>query len=155
MVSTKKPAVIFDMDGTLCDVTSVRHHILDRRRRNYHAFHYGSSFCPPIDWVADAARNYQRNGFEPLIVTARRRMWRTLTVNWLETHEIPFTQIYMRAQDDDRKDKLVKSDILDLILESYDVKHAFDDNPSIIELWRERDIPHTVVPGWAEEYING
>jgi FMN phosphatase YigB (HAD superfamily) len=153
MSTTLKPAIIFDMDGTLVDVTSVRHHILDRRRRNYYAFHYGSLFCPPIYWVADEVHNYRKVGFEIIVVTARREEWRELTTNWLDTHGIPYTEIHMRGQNDDRKDKLVKGDILDRILVNYDVKHAYDDNPSIIELWRERDIPHTVVPGWAEEYI--
>lgn len=149
---SKKPAVIFDMDGTLCDVTSVRHLILDRRRRNYNAFHYGSSFCPPIQWVADAAHRYRKAGFEVVVVTARQEMWRELTTNWLNTHGIPYVEIHMRAQGDLRKDKIIKGEILDRLLEVYDIKHAFDDNPSIIELWQERGIDYTHVPGWAEEY---
>ena len=151
MGQERRPAVIFDMDGTLCDVTSVRHHILDRRRRKYHAFHYGSLFCPPIAWVVDELHNYRRANFDIIIVTARREMWRELTTNWMGSVGIPHTELHMRGQDDERKDKLVKSDILDRLLINYDIKHAFDDNPSIIELWNERGIPCTVVPGWDEE----
>jgi hypothetical protein len=57
----------------------------------------------------------------------------------------------MRGRWDERVDKEVKSDILDELLETYDIIHAYDDNPSIIELWAERGIPYTVVPGWGEE----
>lgn len=150
---SKPPAVIFDMDGTLCDVTSVRHHILDRRRRNYRAFHYLSVFCPPIEWVRDRAIDCNIEGVTVIVVTARREEWRTLTEAWLFQHNIPYDTLHMRGQDDPRKDKLVKGDILDKLLETYDIEHAYDDNPSIIELWQERGIPYTVVPGWAEEYI--
>ena len=149
----KIPAVIFDMDGTLCDVTSVRHHILDRRRRNYKAFHYLSVFCPPIEWVRNKAIDLNIAGVTVIVVTARREEWRTLTEAWLFQHNIPYDSLHMRKQDDPRKDKLVKGEILDLLQESYDIEHAYDDNPSIIELWQERGIAHTVVPGWAEEYI--
>lgn len=151
---SKIPAVIFDMDGTLCDVTSVRHHILDRRRRNYKAFHYLSVFCPPIEWVRHRAIDCNIGGVTVIVVTARREEWRTLTEAWLFQHNIPYDTLHMRGQGDDRKDKLVKGDILDRLLETYDIKHAYDDNPSIIELWQERGIPHTIVPGWAEEYIS-
>jgi phosphoglycolate phosphatase-like HAD superfamily hydrolase len=153
MMEEKHPAVIFDMDGTLCDVTSVRHHVLDRRRRNYPAFHYLSIFCPPFEWVRDHSLRYHAENIKVLVVTARREQWRHLTENWLDTHDIPYEAVYMRKQEDPRKDKIIKGEILDGLLESYDILHAFDDNPSIIELWQERGIPHTVVPGWAEEYI--
>lgn len=150
---TKPPAVIFDMDGTLCDVTSVRHHVLDRRRRNYKAFHYLSVFCPPIEWVRNCAITYAIEGVPVIVVTARREEWRALTEAWLFQHNIPHEFLFMRQQNDDRKDKAVKSDILELLQQSYTIEHAYDDNPSIIELWQERGIPHTVVPGWAEECI--
>lgn len=151
---TKKPAVIFDMDGTLCDVTSIRHYVLDRRRRNYKAFHYLSIFCPPHDWVRDRALQHHAEGDTVLIVTARQEEWRHLTETWTDSNDIPYASVHMRKQGDKRKDKIIKSEILDLLLETYDIIHAYDDNPSIIELWRERDISHTVVPGWAEEYIS-
>lgn len=153
-LADKKPAVIFDMDGTLCDVTSIRHHVLDRRRRNYKAFHYLSIFCPPFDWVVDELYNYISGGYTILVVTARQEEWHAVTANWLDHHEIPYAELHMRSQNDIRKDKIIKGEILDRLLLDYDIKHAFDDNPSIIELWAERDIPHTIVPGWAKENIS-
>ena len=151
---SKEPAVIFDMDGTLCDVTSVRHYVLDRRRRNYHAFHYLSIFCPPHEWVKAEAHKHHAEGTINLVVTARREQWGYLTEGWLIQNDIPHRSIHMRKQDDDRKDKIIKSEILDGLLDRYDIVHAYDDNPSIIELWAERNIPHTIVPGWSEEYIS-
>ena len=148
---SSKTAVIFDMDGTLCDVTSIRHHVLDRRRRNYTAFHYLSVFCPPISWVRDRALKYHAENVTVLIVTARQEEWRHLTETWCDSNGIPYESVHMRRQGDQRKDEIIKSEILDHLLETYDIIHAFDDNPNVIELWRERGIEHTVVPGWNEE----
>lgn len=145
----KTPAVIFDMDGTLCDVTSVRHHVLGRRL-NYTAFHYGSLFCPPVEWVASAARECHAAGTVVLVVTAREHKWHALTTNWLEHNRIPFHEIHMRTTGDFRKDRIIKAEILAGLTDRYSIQHAYDDNPAIIGLWEEMGIPATVVPGWAE-----
>lgn len=146
---SKPQAVIFDMDGSLCDVTSIRHHVIEKPK-NFDAFHYGSSFCPPIEWVAEEARrqyfDHKRN---VLIVTAREWRWSELTVNWLDTHSIPFTEMFMRPTGDFRLDRIIKAELFAEISQHYDVVHAWDDNPAIIELWAELGVPHTVVPGWA------
>lgn len=42
----KHPAVIFDMDGTLVDVSSVRHFVMDKPK-DFDAFHAGTAGCPP------------------------------------------------------------------------------------------------------------
>jgi len=147
----KIPAVIFDMDGTLCDVSSIRHYVLDRRRRNYYAFHYLSVFCPPIEWVRDRAQQHHAEGLAVLVVTARQEEWRHLTETWSTQNDVPYLSTHMRKNGDLRKDKVIKGEILDDLLLTYDIKHAYDDNPSIIELWAEREIPHTVVPGWSKE----
>lgn len=147
---TLVPAVIFDMDGTLCDVTSVRHHVVERPK-NYDAFHHGSLFCPPIDWVVEEVERHRAAGRAILVVTAREERWRTLTENWLQHHSIGYHVMFMRPTGDFRSDVLIKGEIYDRIKERYEVHHAYDDNPSIIGLWKARGVPHTVVPGWVAE----
>jgi phosphoglycolate phosphatase-like HAD superfamily hydrolase len=144
----KYPATIFDMDGTLCDVTSVRHHVIERPK-NFDAFHYGSLFCPGIDWVLEEVDYHRRAGNMILVVTAREERWRSLTQNWLDDHGVPVHELFMRPTGDFRSDVLIKGEILDSLLPRYDIRHAYDDNPSIIGLWKARGVPHTVVPGWA------
>ena len=53
-----------------------------------------------------------------------------------------------RASYDNRPDYEVKRDILRELRESYEIIHAWDDNPSVIKLWQEEGIPVTIVPGW-------
>lgn len=149
---SKPDAVIFDMDGTLCDVTSIRHHVLTRPK-NFDAFHHGSIFCPPNDWVADELRAHAVAGRRIIVVTAREEKWRTLTANWLAHNRIFWDQLLMRPTGDFRSDVLIKGEILAVLRKSYDIVHAYDDNPAIIDLWESEGIPTTTVPGWAEERV--
>ena len=147
-------AVIFDMDGTLADVSSIRHYLKrfdDSKRRNikdFNAFHAESVNVPPHFHVVNAAQMARVLGHDILVVTARKHMWRHHTAWWLAMHNVPSDMLMMRGNDDNRKDYEVKRDMLETISKNWRVIHAWDDNPSIIQLWQENNIPTTVVPGW-------
>lgn len=149
-----KTAVIFDMDGTLADVSSIRHHLTKydntKRRviKHFNKFHAESVNVPAHDHVVNAAQMAHMLGHEVLVVTARKHMWRNHTAWWLAMHEVPSDMLMMRGDEDNRKDYEVKKDMLDTLRNAYDIIHAWDDNPSIIKLWQENNIPTTVVPGW-------
>lgn len=147
-------AVIFDMDGTLADVSSIRHHLTTfeatKRRviKHFDRFHAESVNVPPNSHVANAAQVAKMLGHDVLIVTARKQKWRNHTAFWLAMHSIPSDALFMRGNNDDRSDYLVKKDILSTIRQAWNPIHAWDDNPAIIQLWQEEGIPHTVVEGW-------
>lgn len=146
-------AVIFDIDGTLANVQELRWKYLEPHTRitkykDMNAFHSGSVNVEPNHWVAEDARSWHELGVHVLAVTARKAMWRHHTAMWLAINDIPTHRLYMRGNKDDRKDALVKRDILTVIRQEFDVVHAYDDNPSIIELWESQGIYTTVVPGW-------
>jgi phosphoglycolate phosphatase-like HAD superfamily hydrolase len=148
-----KPGVIFDVDGTLADVRAIRHYVvpsLGSRHKDFDAFHRESVNVLPHAHVARAARLTHELGVAVLIVTARRARWRNHTAMWLALHDIPSTAMWMRADHDNRPDREVKADILARIRQSFDVIHAWDDNPRVIEVWQEHGIPTTIVPGWIE-----
>ncbi|MGH1562993.1 hypothetical protein [Mumia sp. DW29H23] len=143
-------AVIFDVDGTLCDVSTVRHHVRGPRR-NFDAFHAASLACPPNAEVAEAARRASRDGHAVLVVTGRAARWARPTGFWLALHDIPSDGLFTRDEHDQRSDVAVKTDILALIRRRYDVVAAYDDNPSVIALWKSYGIPVHTVAGWDEE----
>lgn len=141
-------AVIFDMDGTLADVSSIRHHVRERPK-NFDAFHSESITCPPNHWVQMAAIDAHRDGFAVLIVTARREQWSMHTLLWLRDNHIHHDALFMRDNHDVRKDFLVKQDILAQIRAlGLNPVLAFDDNPNVIDLWQSNGIDTIVVPGW-------
>lgn len=147
-------AVIFDMDGTLADVSSIRHYLKKwddskgRSVKDFHAFHAESVNVPPHSHVQNAAQMAHILGHDVLIVTARKHMWRHHTAWWLAMHGIHSDAMFMRNDNDTRPDYEVKRDILSTIRKAWNPIHAWDDNPSIIRLWRENNIPVTIVPGW-------
>jgi hypothetical protein len=145
----KCKARIFDVDGTLCNVSSIRHFV-SGDNRNFDVFHRESVNCPPHLYVVKAAQESETEGIAPLIVTARQALYRNVTAFWLAMHDVPSEALYMRATGDTRPDYEVKKDILARIRIRYDVIEAWDDNPNVIQLWREENIPTILVPGWED-----
>lgn len=146
-------AVIVDVDGTLCDVTSVRHHVMGRRK-NFAEFHRGAEQCPPHQHVVDAVIEHHEAGRQIIIVTARAYQWEESTLRWLrKVLPVPFHGPFMRGDDDYRADTDVKRDIHRVLTEDHGhtIVHALEDNPRIVELWAVLGIPTTVIPGWVDE----
>lgn len=146
-------AIIVDVDGTLVDVSGARHYVVGRTReqgKDFHHFHLAAMFCPPHRWVLDRVEDAAMAGWKVLIVTARKRQWEWQTRAWMEKHGVQFDRLYMRPDADNRKDVDVKRDILALIEQEFEVVVAIDDNPNVIALWKENNIPVIVVPGWDE-----
>lgn len=138
------------MDGTLVDVSSIRH-LVEGPDKNFDAFHKESVSCPSVGWVLESAKEAKKLGFTVIQVTARQEKYRPHTSWWLADWEVPSDGLYMRATGDFRPDYIVKSEIVDRLLKTYDIVKAFDDNPAVIELWREYGIPCVVVPGWQDD----
>lgn len=135
------------MDGTLCDVSSIRH-LVQGKVKNFHAFHMESASCPPNLEVVQKAHDAKQAGRAVLIVTARTVEYRNVTAVWLALHGVPSDALYMRRSGDFRKDFLVKKDILSVIRKTWNPVHAYDDNPAVVQLWESEGIPATVIPGW-------
>lgn len=148
---SRAQAVIFDMDGTLANVTGIRHYLIpNNHRKDFDTFHRESVNAPPHREIVNSARLAHSLGLEVLVVTARKQVWRHHTAWWLAVNEVPSSALYMRANHDNRKDYEVKRGILARIRSRYEVIHAWDDNPAVLRLWEEEGIPHTVVPGWID-----
>ncbi len=142
-----RKCAIFDMDGTLANVSSIRHFVRVRPK-DFNKFHSESVNVPPNPIIVGKAQVMAEQGFDIVIVTARRAMWRNHTAMWLALNNVPSHALFMRGNKDHRSDVLVKQDILKVIRRSWNVIHAVDDNPSIIKLWEEEGIPVTIVEGW-------
>lgn len=148
----KPRAIIIDVDGTAADVSAIRHYVLDDPgNKNFDKFHEAATGSPVNADVLQAAKNAQAEGIAVIIVTARKEKWRYSTLWWLLLNDFPFDHQFHRPDWDQRKDYEVKKDILKIIRSRYEVIHAYDDNPSVIQLWTEEGIPTTIIPGWLED----
>lgn len=151
----KRNAVIFDMDGTLVDVRLIRHYVMKENKKDFKNYHEKAMTCPPHDWVVRAAKDVHKQGFDVLIVTAREDKWRKQAEFWLAANEVPHHALFMRKTKDNRKDSVIKKSILKEIKQAgWNPILAFDDNPHIITMWTENDIPTIQVQGWIEGFGN-
>lgn len=144
-----KTAIIVDMDGTLADVSSIRHNVLTTPK-DFDAFHAASVNVPAHQWVVDLVRHHSVYN-DIVIVTARRAMWRHHTAWWLALNGVPSDALIMRGNKDGRPDVEVKQQMLDRwIRPAWKPILAIDDNPSVIRMWQANKIRTCVVPGWAD-----
>lgn len=145
-------AVVFDVDGTLCDVSSVRHLLDADDAGRFDRFHLASAACPPNGDVVAAAMAASAGGAAVIVVTGRMGRYRGLTQLWLDRHDVPWDLLLTRADNDYRPDDVVKRELLREIRgRGYEVVRAWDDRPSVIGMWESEGIPVTVVPGWDDE----
>lgn len=146
----KKLAVGFDMDGSLDDTRTIVH-LVEGKYRNFDAFHRSSLFTPPNPEVLQMAFDAHKAGLAVIITTARNEEYREVTQKWLDDLGVPYDNIFMRADGDNRPDFVVKDEMLNTqIRQHYDVVRFVDDNIQAVEAWRKNNIEVTVVPGHGE-----
>lgn len=136
-----RPAVLFDLDGTLCDTRSIEH-LVAGDEPDYRAFHTASAGCPADAVVAEAARRAHREGRAVVIVSSREFIWRDLTMDWLVSQQIPYDGLYLRYSSDFRPAAVVKAELLGHVREDgFEPVEAWENHDAILELWRESGIP--------------
>ncbi|MFC5679183.1 HAD family hydrolase [Aeromicrobium endophyticum] len=140
-----REAVIFDLDGTLCDTSEIVH-LIEGDDKDFAAFHAASADCPAHVDVVAAAQRQAALGRAVLVVTSREFVWRDVSLDWLAAHDVPHDALHMRIVGDYRKDVVVKQEILQQIADDgYTVVEAWDDAPAVVDLWRENGITVHVV----------
>lgn len=150
---TRPMCVLVDVDGTLCDVSSVRWHVdpSDPRfsgQRRFDRFHAASVDCPANPLATTIVARTHAAGVDVVVVTARKWKWRYHTIVWLDEHGVDYHDLYMRDDGDNRADVEVKADMLARIRRRWTPILAVDDNPSVCRLWLSEGIGVLRVPGW-------
>jgi len=142
-------AHVYDVQGTLINVSSVRH-LVECDKPDFDAFHEATGSCPPNQDIVDEAKRSHLAQKVVVVMTGMNEKYRGLVATWLHRHEVPFDLLLMRPNKDFRKDFVVKAEMLrEVRLRGFVVTHAWDDNPQIVDLWQNEKIPVTVVPGWT------
>jgi FMN phosphatase YigB (HAD superfamily) len=152
---SKHGTVIFDVDGTLCDVRSIRYHVDPSEpgysgKKNFNRFHSDSEWAPVNRWVARLLADLASGGFKIAIVTGREGRWAFLTERWLSSHGVLYDSISYRPDNDERRDSEVKLAHLEALRELDSVVLAVDDNPEVIEMWGHQSVPVVAVASNAE-----
>lgn len=139
----KRKAIICDVDNTLLDITH-RFHFLDGENTDWDSFLNEEEIRKdkPISDVVELINCLGR--FYPIIfITGRNEGTRAITEEQLNNVLSPWvrSELYMRTDRDWRKDTEIKKELYEKYVQpKYQIIAAFDDKPSVIDLWRSLGI---------------
>jgi hypothetical protein len=131
-----KPAVIFDIDGTLADLSD-RLHYLDKG--DWKSFFAEVKNDKPITPVIEM-NHHMSKLYNIIVVSGRCSSTRKDTVDWLFNNGVYYDQLHMRTESDHRPDHIVKEELLREIQKDYEVRYVFDDRQSVVDMWRRNGI---------------
>jgi hypothetical protein len=145
-MQTRDLAIICDVDGTLCDVRTIRHYVerpadAQKFRANFALFHSASEACPAFQQVIQLITSLALDDYVIVIVTAREARWAELTERWLDQHGVPRVELITRRDLDYRPDAVVKAEICADIQARYEPRLAIDDRDDILAVWAAASIP--------------
>lgn len=121
-----KQAIICDLDGTLA--------LIDHRDPYDASTSEQDELNEP---VAEVLRRFAPD-YAIILVSGRMDTWKPEAIRWLEKHQLPYDELFMRRAKDFRKDFVVKKEILtQKILPKYEVFFLLDDRNQVVNMWRE------------------
>lgn len=136
-----KQVVVFDIDGTLADIEH-RRKFLDAGKPDWERFHAGVDGDTPNTPVVALYKTLWDSGrFKLVLTSGRAEKWRAFTENWLFWNDIPFSELLMRPDRDNRADHHLKQEFLDRLVARGDViLFAVDDRQQVVDMWRRNGI---------------
>ncbi|MGE0723209.1 MAG: polynucleotide kinase [Alphaproteobacteria bacterium] len=132
--------VIFDIDGTLADVSHRVHHLRGPGRKDWPAFFAGMADDLPRTQIVTLARMLDAAGARLILCSGRYESHRRTTRDWLVRHAgdwLAGRPLYLRADGDQRADDVVKIELLQCMrLDGFDPVMAIDDRDRVVRAWR-------------------
>lgn len=158
--------VIVDLDGTLSDGTH-RLHLLPTRdlhlTESWSAFNGAAIGDKPIQNTIDVVNMLWKSGMGVIILTGRSDEVETDTLIWLDRYKVKFDDLIMRRAEDNRKDTVIKEEVLRAIGLEH-IKCAFDDSANVVKHFRslgittyqvtEYDKPHAHLQSHGVDELN-
>lgn len=145
------PAIICDLDGTLCDVEHRQHFVRREGKKDWRGFFLGMVDDTPKKNVLEILKRFSKD-HDIVFCSGRPKEYEQLTTEWLYRHleGCGFSwHLFMREAGDHRPDSIVKEIILDFeILTQWKPTFVLDDRDQVVKMWRERGMEcHQVAPG--------
>jgi hydroxymethylpyrimidine pyrophosphatase-like HAD family hydrolase len=133
---------IFDIDGTLADL-SHRLHFIQQKPADWDAFFAACPSDVPIPEVTAILRSLRLAGHTVVLCSGRSDAVRIQTQHWMRELEIGFSGLYMRKAGDHREDSVIKAELLDQILKDWsgqDIGGVFEDRQQVVAMYRAKGL---------------
>lgn len=123
-------AVIWDVDGTLALM------------KDRGPFEWDKVYKDDLnEIVSEHIEFHKSKGRIIIIVSGRDASCRKITEEWLKLHEISYHLLYMRPENDFRKDTIIKKEIYhNEIEEKFNVLAVYDDRLQVLKAWNELEL---------------
>jgi predicted secreted acid phosphatase len=130
--------VIFDIDGTLADVSERLHHI-KKKPKDWDAFFRGIPQDKAIRSMVRLCNILYASGIKVLLCTGRREKDRAETVKWLVQQGVNYHELILRPDGDRRSDVIVKREML-AGLDKSKILFVVEDRSGVVEMWRSEGL---------------
>ena len=142
--------IIFDLDGTLCDI-SHRLHFIQGKKRDYDAFHEACDKDAPKTAIIEML-NLFRGRAKLEIWSGRSDRVKGKTLEWLDRNNIPpYLLTNMREAGDRSSDvELKRSWLRRSIAEGDRPDLVFEDRTRVVDMWRSEGITCCQVDHWEK-----
>ena len=126
-IQDKPYAIIVDLDGTLAhmktrgpfDFMKCDEDVVDNNIKELISF-------------------YKNKNYHIILLSGRDSICRKKTEIWLANNDINYDYLYMRKQDDCRKDSIIKKELYDEYIKgNFNIKFVLDDRDQVVNMWRE------------------
>ena len=130
--------VIFDIDGTLADVSERIHHV-KRKPKNWPAFFAGMAQDKAIHSMVRLCNVLYASGIQIILCSGRSEEHRAETVKWLAEQGVRYHELILRRDKDRRSDTDVKREMLADIDKSK-ILFVVEDRSRVVEMWRSEGL---------------
>ena len=152
-VKERRPCWVFDIDGTLADISHRLHFVNGDGPKNWQKFFEGipqDQPNEPITYLANVlwqsgsateADDSMERKSHVVCCSGRPEEWREATEKWLKEQAVNQAALYMRKTADYRPDHIVKEELLHKMIEDgWDPILVVDDRQSVVDMWRGNGI---------------
>lgn len=133
-----KEIVIFDIDGTLADVSErIRH--LQKKPKNWKGFFRGMAQDKAIKSMVRLCNILYSSGVRIILCSGRSEEHRSETVKWLARQGVKYHELRLRRDGDRRSDVTVKREMLAGI-DKTKVLFVVEDRSRVVQMWRSEGL---------------
>ena len=126
--------VIFDIDGTLADVSERIHH-LKKQPKDWEGFFGGMAQDKAIRSMVRLCNLLYAAGIIIILCSGRNEEHRAETVAWLTQQGVNYHDLLLRRNGDSRSDVAVKRELI-AKLDKSKVLFVVEDRSRVVEMWR-------------------